>query len=50
MAASSAAERAEGSKQMRRRRGETVLLTFSQQGWGERGAGAPWRLSPGRLH
>lgn len=36
MASSSAAERAEGSKKMRRRRGENVVLTFSQQGWGER--------------
>lgn len=36
VAASSAAERAEGSRAMRRRRGETVLLTFSQQGWGAR--------------
>ncbi|PRW58781.1 proton phosphate symporter [Chlorella sorokiniana] len=34
VASSSAAERAEGSKAMRQRRGETVVLTFSQQGWG----------------
>ncbi len=34
VASSSAAERAEGSRAMRRRRGETVVLTFSQQGWG----------------
>ncbi|GAB4816605.1 hypothetical protein N2152v2_003651 [Parachlorella kessleri] len=34
MASSSAAERAEGSKEMRKKRGETVVLTFSQQGWG----------------
>ncbi|KAL4424952.1 hypothetical protein ABPG77_009681 [Micractinium sp. CCAP 211/92] len=34
VASSSAAERAEGSRTMRRRRGETVLLVFSQQGWG----------------
>lgn len=36
VASSSAAEKAEGSKAMRRRRGERVLLVFSQQGWGER--------------
>jgi len=35
VASSSAAERAEGSRAKRRRRGEIVLLTFSQQGWGE---------------
>jgi MFS family permease len=34
MAASSAAERAEGDPEMRHRRGETVVLTFTQQGWG----------------
>ncbi|KAL4434292.1 hypothetical protein ABPG75_000733 [Micractinium tetrahymenae] len=34
VASSSAAERAEGSRTMRRRRGEMVVLTFSQQGWG----------------
>ncbi|KAI7844838.1 hypothetical protein COHA_001492 [Chlorella ohadii] len=34
VASSSAAEKAEGSKAMRRRRGEAVVLVFSQQGWG----------------
>jgi MFS family permease len=34
VASSSAAEKAEGSKAMRRRRGERVVLVFSQQGWG----------------
>ena len=34
LASSSAAERAEGNPEMRKRRGETVVLTFSQQGWG----------------
>ncbi len=31
MASSSAAERAEGSKETRKRRGRAVVLTFSQQ-------------------
>ena len=34
LAASSAAERAEGDPELRKRRGEMVVLTFSQQGWG----------------
>eukprot|EP00889_Picochlorum_renovo_P006677 jgi/Picre1/33707/NNA_001186.t1 len=34
LASSSAAERAEGNPAMRKRRGETVVLTFTQQGWG----------------
>lgn len=34
LASSSAAERAEGNPEMRKRRGETVVLTFTQQGWG----------------
>lgn len=34
LAASSAAERAEGDVALRQRRGEMVVLTFSQQGWG----------------
>jgi len=34
MASSSAAERAESDPEMRKRRGETVVLTFTQQGWG----------------
>ncbi len=34
MASSSAAERAEGDPELRKRRGETVVLTFTQQGWG----------------
>jgi MFS family permease len=34
LASASAAERAEGNPEMRKRRGETVVLTFSQQGWG----------------
>nr|BAU71128.1 proton/phosphate symporter [Parachlorella kessleri] len=34
MASSSAAERAEGSKDTRKHRGRAVVLTFSQQGWG----------------
>jgi hypothetical protein len=32
---SSAAERAEADPELRHRRGEMVVLTFSQQGWGE---------------
>ncbi|KAL4516108.1 hypothetical protein Ndes2526B_g00816 [Nannochloris sp. 'desiccata'] len=34
MACSSAAERAEGDSELRKRRGEVVVLTFTQQGWG----------------
>lgn len=34
LASSSASERAEGNPEMRKRRGETVVLTFTQQGWG----------------
>lgn len=34
MASSSASERAESDPEMRKRRGETVVLTFTQQGWG----------------
>ncbi len=34
MASSSAAERAEGTAEIRQKRGRTVLLVFSQQGWG----------------
>lgn len=34
MASSSAAERAEGTAEIRHKRGRTVLLVFSQQGWG----------------
>ncbi|KAI3423025.1 hypothetical protein D9Q98_010709 [Chlorella vulgaris] len=34
LAASSASERAEADPKLRKRRGETVVLTFSQQGWG----------------
>ncbi|KAL4458363.1 hypothetical protein ABPG75_013228 [Micractinium tetrahymenae] len=34
LASSSAAEKAEGDPQLRKRRGETVVLAFSQQGWG----------------
>ena len=34
LAASSAAERAEGSVEMRKKRGQTIALTFTQQGWG----------------
>ncbi|PSC68539.1 proton phosphate symporter [Micractinium conductrix] len=34
LASSSAAERAEGDPELRKRRGEMVVLTFSQQGWG----------------
>lgn len=34
LASASAAERAEGSRESRKRRGGTVVLTFSQQGWG----------------
>lgn len=34
MASSSASERAEGNPELRKRRGETVVLTFTQQGWG----------------
>jgi len=34
MASSSAAERAEGDPELRKRRGEVVVLTFTQQGWG----------------
>lgn len=34
LASSSAAERAEGDPKMRNRRGEVVVLTFTQQGWG----------------
>ncbi len=34
MASSSAAERAEADPEIRKRRGETVILVFSQQGWG----------------
>lgn len=49
MAASSAAERAEGSKAMRRRRGETVLLTFSQQGWGRSAGRHRFIAGGGRL-
>lgn len=36
LASSSAAEKAEGDPKLRKRRGETVVLAFSQQGWGER--------------
>lgn len=35
LASSSAAEKAEGDPKLRKRRGETVVLAFSQQGWGE---------------
>jgi hypothetical protein len=35
LASSSAAERAEADPALRERRGEVVVLTFSQQGWGE---------------
>jgi len=35
LASSSAAERAEADPELRQRRGEMVVLTFSQQGWGE---------------
>lgn len=34
LAASSAAERAEGNPELRARRGETIALTFTMQGWG----------------
>eukprot|EP00884_Botryococcus_braunii_P017220 jgi/Botrbrau1/4181/Bobra.0192s0041.1 len=34
LASSSAAERAEASKEMRNRRGEMIVCTFSMQGWG----------------
>jgi MFS family permease len=34
MASSSAAERAEADPELRKRRGEVVVLTFTQQGWG----------------
>lgn len=34
LAASSAAERAEGSPENRKKRGQTIALTFTQQGWG----------------
>lgn len=34
LASSSAAEKAEGDPKLRKRRGETVVLAFSQQGWG----------------
>ncbi|KAI3423023.1 hypothetical protein D9Q98_010707 [Chlorella vulgaris] len=34
LAASSASERAEADPKLRKRRGEMVVLTFSQQGWG----------------
>ncbi len=34
LASSSAAERAEADPEIRKRRGETVILVFSQQGWG----------------
>ena len=34
VASASAAERAEGNPETRLTRGETVVLTFSQQGWG----------------
>ena len=34
LAASSAAERAEGSAENRKKRGQTIALVFTQQGWG----------------
>ena len=35
LSASSASERAEADPELRKRRGETTVLTFSGQGWGE---------------
>jgi MFS family permease len=34
LASSSAAERAEGNPELRKKRGQTIALTFTQQGWG----------------